>query len=74
MKKTISIKRIKQQLESSISRDEINAELQLNPVEIKALWNHPELKGLRKAKYKNELEFEEENPETLQNSEESSSL
>ena len=40
MKKTISIKRIKQQLESGISRDEINAELQLNPVEIKLMQNY----------------------------------
>ena len=53
----VSITKIKAQLDSGVSREEISKELGLNPREIKALWQHPELKGLKKSKYKVELNF-----------------
>ena len=55
MAKEIIISAIKAQLEAGITRKEINAQLELNPREIKALWSHPALKGIKVAKFKNEL-------------------
>ena len=60
--KQIVISEIKAKLEAGMNRKEITAELELNPREAKALWNHPELKGIKVAKYKNELVFVEEVP------------
>lgn len=57
MAKEIIISAIKAQLEAGITRKEINAQLELNPREIKALWSHPALKGIKVAKFKNELVF-----------------
>ena len=57
MAKEIIISAIKAQLEAGITRKEINAQLELNTREIKALWNHPSLKGIKVAKFKNELVF-----------------
>jgi hypothetical protein len=58
--KNVSIKKIKEQLDLGIDRDEITKELGLNPREAKVLWQHPELKGVKKAKYKVELNFVED--------------
>lgn len=58
--KNVSIKKIKEQLEAGMSREDITKELELNPREAKVLWQHPELKGVKKAKYKVELNFVED--------------
>jgi len=50
--KNVSIKKIKEQLEAGMSREDITKELELNPREVKVLWQHPDLKGIKKAKYK----------------------
>ena len=63
--KNVSIKKIKEQLEAGMSREDITKELELNPREAKVLWQHPELKGIKKAKYKVELNFVEDEGETL---------
>ena len=63
--KNVSIKKIKEQLEAGMSREDITKELELNPREAKVLWQHPELKGIKKAKYKVELNFVEDEDETL---------
>ena len=63
--KNVSIKKVKEQLDLGIDRDEITKELGLNPREAKVLWQHPELKGVKKAKYKVELNFVEDEGETL---------
>ena len=63
--KNVSIKKIKEQLEAGMSREDITQELELNPREAKVLWQHPELKGIKKAKYKVELNFVEDEVETL---------
>jgi|AMWB02.1.fsa_nt_gi spore coat polysaccharide biosynthesis protein SpsF (cytidylyltransferase family) len=65
--KNVSIKKIKEQLEAGMSREDITKELELNPREAKVLWQHPDLKGIKKAKYKVELNFVEDEPvvETL---------
>lgn len=73
--KNVSIKKIKEQLKAGMSREEIIADInnslpedkKLNPAEIKVLWDNPELKGIKKAKYKVELNFVEDEPvvETL---------
>ena len=63
--KNISIKKILSQLESGMSRDEIVADInaslpeddKLNPEEIKVLWAHEKLKGVKKRKYKVQLTF-----------------
>lgn len=65
--KNVSIKKIKEQLEAGMSREDITKELELNPREAKVLWQHPELKGVKKAKYKVELNFVEDE-ETTNNS------
>ena len=52
MAKEIIISAIKAQLEAGITRKEINAQLELNPREIKALWSHPALKGIKVVKDK----------------------
>ncbi len=57
MAKQIILSQIKTQLENGISRKEITAELQLNPREAKTLWNQPSLKGIKVAKYKDDLVF-----------------
>lgn len=62
--KNVSIKKIKEQLEAGMSREDITKELELNPREAKVLWQHPELKGVKKAKYKVELNFVEDVVET----------
>ena len=70
MAKEIIISAIKAQLEAGITRKEINAQLELNPREIKALWSHPSLKGIKVAKFKNELVFVDntgEGPTTTNN-------
>ena len=61
--KNVSIKKIKEQLEAGISREDITKELELNPREAKVLWQHPDLKGIKKAKYKVELNFVEDEVE-----------
>ena len=61
--KNVSIKKIKEQLEAGMSREDITKELELNPREAKVLWQHPELKGIKKAKYKVELNFVEDEVE-----------
>ena len=58
--KNVSIKKIKEQLEAGMSREDITKELELNPREAKFLWQQPELKGIKKAKYKVELNFVED--------------
>jgi len=58
--KNVSIKKILGQLEAGVSRDEIAAELELNPREAKVLWQHDALKGIKKSKYKVELNIVEE--------------
>lgn len=63
--KNISIKKIQQQLKDGVTKEEIEKELELNPRERKALWKHPDLKGLRTAKYKVELNFIENDGEIL---------
>ena len=63
--KNVSIKKIKEQLEAGMSREDITKELELNPREAKVLWQHPELKGIKKAKYKVELNFVEDEGKTL---------
>ena len=63
--KNVSIKKIKEQLEAGMSREDVTKELELNPREAKVLWQHPELKGIKKAKYKVELNFVEDEVETL---------
>ena len=63
--KNVSIKKIKEQLEAGMSREDITKELELNPREAKVLWQHPELKGIKKAKYKVELNFVDDGVETL---------
>lgn len=62
--KNVSIKKIKEQLEAGMSREDITKELELNPREAKVLWQHPELKGVKKAKYKVELNFVEDEENT----------
>ena len=62
--KNVSIKKIKDQLEAGMSREDITKELELNPREAKVLWQHPELKGVKKAKYKVELNFVEDEETT----------
>lgn len=62
--KNVSIKKIKEQLEAGMSREDITKELELNPREAKVLWQHPELKGVKKAKYKVELNFVEDEETT----------
>jgi hypothetical protein len=73
--KNVSIKKIKEQLASGMSREEIITDInsnlpedqQLNKAEINVLWQHKDLKGIKKAKYKVELNFVEDEPvvETL---------
>lgn len=63
MAKNVSIKNILGQLEAGISREEIANEMQLNPREAKVLWQHPALKGIKKSKYKVELNIVEEQEE-----------
>ena len=63
--KNVSIKKIKEQLEAGMSREDITKELELNPREEKLIWQRPELKGIKKAKYKVELNFVEDEDETL---------
>ena len=58
--KNVSIKKILGQLEAGVSRGEIAAELELNPRETKILWQHPSLLGVKKSKYKVELNIVEE--------------
>lgn len=58
--KNVSIKKILGQLEAGISREEIEVELELNPREAKVLWQHPALKGIKKSKYKVELNIVDE--------------
>lgn len=62
--KNVSIKKVKEQLEAGMSREDITKELELNPREAKVLWQHPELKGVKKAKYKVELNFVEDEENT----------
>jgi len=62
----IIISAIKAQLEAGITRKEINTQLELNPREIKALWSHPALKGIKVAKFKNELVFVDDTKEAVQ--------
>jgi hypothetical protein len=70
--KNVSIKKIKEQLEAGMSREEIIEDInnnlpegrKLNPAEIKFLWQQPELKGVKKAKYKIELIFVEDEENT----------
>ena len=61
--KNVSIKKVREQLDLGIDRDEITKELGLNPREAKLLWQHPDLKGIKKAKYKVELNFVEDEVE-----------
>lgn len=65
MAKNVSIKKILGQLEAGVSREEISVELELNPREAKVLWQHPALKGIKKSKYKVELNIVEEDGEQL---------
>lgn len=66
--KNVSIKKVKEQLEAGMSREEIIEDInnnlpegrKLNPAEVKFLWQQPELKGVKKAKYKIELNFVED--------------
>lgn len=70
--KNVSIKKVKEQLEAGMSREEIIEDInnnlpegrKLNPAEIKFLWQQPELKGVKKAKYKVELNFVEDEENT----------
>ena len=64
MAKQIVIADIKKMLEDGMDRKEIGKLLELNPREYTALWKHPELKGLKRAKYKNELIFVTESTPT----------
>jgi hypothetical protein len=57
MAKQISIKAILEDLANGKTRDEISAELELNPVEKKTLWKHPKLQNKKPAKYKLGIEI-----------------
>lgn len=50
-KKPINISEILECLKGGKTRKEINELYDLNPVEVKALWNHPKLKNKKTAKY-----------------------
>ena len=50
-KKQIVISEVKKLLEDGMNRKDITALYQLNPRDAKMLWNHPSLKGVKKAKY-----------------------
>ena len=58
--KNVSIKKVKEQLEAGMSREEIIEDInnnlpegrKLNPAEIKFLWQQPELKGVKKQNIK----------------------
>ncbi len=50
-RKKLSITEVLLMLDEGKSKDEINTFYELNPREIKALWQHPKLKGKKKAKY-----------------------
>ena len=49
--KEVILEDVIQMLNDGKSREEINAHYELNPRDKKDLWNLPELKGLKKAKY-----------------------
>lgn len=49
--KEVILEDVIQMLNDGKSRKEINAHYELNPRDQKDLWNVPELKGLKKAKY-----------------------
>ena len=49
--KEVILEDVIQMLNDGKSREEINAYYELNPRDKKDLWNLPELKGLKKAKY-----------------------
>lgn len=49
--KEVILEDVIQMLNDGKGREEVNAHYELNPRDKKDLWNLPELKGLKKAKY-----------------------
>ena len=60
MAKQISIKQILEDLSNGKTRTEISEALELNPAEIKALWKHPKLQNKKTAKYKVDIEIQDD--------------
>lgn len=55
--KPVKLSEVIQMLENGKSRTEINAELELNPREAKFLWSNEKLKGIKKNKFKIEIDL-----------------
>jgi hypothetical protein len=66
-KKQIVISEVKKLLEDGMNRKDITALYQLNKRESDMLWQHPSLKGIKKAKYSVGIELIDDTPvETAQ--------
>ena len=63
-KKQIVISEVKKLLEDGMNRKEITAMYGLNKREADMLWNHPSLKGLKKAKYSVGITLVDDTPVT----------
>ena len=57
MARQISISAILEDLKNGMTRKDINAKYELNPIDIKKLWSHEKLKNKKTAKYVSELEI-----------------
>ena len=53
--KEVKISEVKAKLAAGMSRKDIDKELELNPKESAMLWKHPKLVGIKKSKYKTEV-------------------
>lgn len=57
MAKPVTISAILEDLKNGMTRKDINAKYELNPIDIKKLWSHEKLKNKKTAKYVSELEL-----------------
>lgn len=57
MAKQLTLTAVLEDLKNGMSRKDINAKYELNPIDIKKLWSHEKLKNKKPAKYVSELEL-----------------
>ena len=57
MAKPVTLSSVLEDLKNGMSRKDINAKYELNPIDIKKLWSHEKLKNKKPAKYVSELEL-----------------